>query len=61
MVGVVTVDVLQNTIGIGFALGGFLIGVVIGIVVSRMYRLSWDEQTAKVVAQIDWVGFRRSG
>lgn len=31
-------------------------GLVLGIVVSRMYRLSWDEQTTKVVAQIDWIG-----
>lgn len=56
MIGVIMVDVLRNIIGIQLAIGGILIGIAIGVVVSRMYHLSWDEQNTKVVAQIDWIG-----
>ncbi len=54
--GLVILAIVRQTIALGLATGGILIGLVIGIVVSRMYRLSWDEQTAKVVGQIDWIG-----
>jgi hypothetical protein len=43
------------TIG-GAVVAGILLGLVVGIVVSRKYRLSWDEQSMQVVAQVDWVG-----
>ena len=56
MLGVIVVEVVRHKIGVTLAAGGIAIGLVLGIVVSRMYRLSWDEQTTKVVAQIDWIG-----
>ena len=56
MFGVIVAEVLRHKIGIGLAVEGIVIGLVIGVVVSRMYHVSWDEQTTKVVAQIDWFG-----
>ncbi len=56
MLGVIVVEIVRHKIGATLAAGGIAIGLVLGIVVSRMYRLSWDEQTTKVVAQIDWIG-----
>jgi len=56
MLGVIVVEIVRHKIGVTLAAGGIAIGLVLGIVVSRMYRLSWDEQTTKVVAQIDWIG-----
>jgi hypothetical protein len=56
MLGVIVVEIVRHKMGITLAAGGIAIGLVLGIVVSRMYRLSWDEQTTKVVAQIDWIG-----
>jgi len=56
MLGVILFDVARNEISILLAVSGLLIGVAVGIVVSRMRRLSWDEQARKVIAQIDWIG-----
>lgn len=49
-VGVIIVDVRKDIIETGLAFSGILIGISIGIVVGRMYSLSWDENTAKVIA-----------
>ena len=54
--GLIIVAVFRQTIEIKIAIGGILIGLVVGIVLSRMYHLAWDEQAAKVVGQIDWIG-----
>jgi hypothetical protein len=54
--GLIIVAVIRQTIEIKFAFGGILTGLVIGIVLSRMHHLTWDEQAAKVVGQIDWIG-----
>ena len=56
MLGVIVAEVIRQKITIGLSFTGIVIGLVLGIVVSRMYRLSWDEQSTKVVAHIDWIG-----
>jgi membrane protein required for beta-lactamase induction len=35
---------------------GLIGGVVVGVVVSRMYRLDWDHSAREVVSRIDRVG-----
>lgn len=39
-----------------FALGGFLGGGLIGVVFSRMQRLSWDEAGQKIIGRFDAIG-----
>ncbi len=56
MLGVILVDIVRHEISFLLAGSGLLIGVVVGIIVSRMGRLSWDEGAGKVISQIDWVG-----
>ena len=56
MIVLIIVDVLRDTIGAGLATIGIVLGMVLGLIVSRMYQLKWDEETTKVIAQIDWVG-----
>lgn len=56
MLLVIIYEVLTGTFSISWALGGMLIGLGIGTLVSRMYRLSWDEDTSNVIGQIDWIG-----
>ena len=38
------------------AFGRILLGLVVGIIVSRMYRLSWDEEAGQVISNMDWIG-----
>jgi hypothetical protein len=37
-------------------LGGLLLGGVIGVLVARMYKISWQEDMQKIVSQLDVVG-----
>jgi hypothetical protein len=38
------------------ALSCLIFGFLVGILVSRMYHLSWDDYTNKVVSNMDWIG-----
>ena len=52
----IVVEVLAGRFVLALALIGVCIGLVVGIIVSRSYRLSWDEETNNVVGRIDWIG-----
>ena len=54
--GMIIVDIFRHKISFGLAFGGILFGVLLGVVMSRTSRLSWDEEATKVVANIDWIG-----
>ncbi len=56
MLAVIAYEILNDSVSIAWALGGILIGVGVGTLVSRMYRLSWDEKTNHVIGRIDWIG-----
>lgn len=56
MLVVIAFEVLESTFSIPLAIGGILIGLGVGTIVSRMYRLSWDEETSNVIGRIDWIG-----
>ena len=32
------------------------LGLIIGLIISRIYHLNLDEQTSRVVSQINWIG-----
>ncbi len=56
MLVIIAFEVLENKFNIPLALSGILLGLVVGIIASRMYHLSWDEETSKVIGRIDWIG-----
>ena len=56
MLLVIIFEVLQGAFTIAWAVGGILIGLGIGTLVSRMYSLKWDEDTSQVISRIDWIG-----
>ncbi len=56
MLLVISGEVLSGTFSVAWALGGILIGLGVGILATRMYRLSWDEDTSHVISRIDWIG-----
>ena len=56
MLGVLFYDVVQGKVSLPLAAGGLALGLLVGVVLSRMYRLAYDEQEQQVAGRIDWVG-----
>jgi hypothetical protein len=56
MIVVIISEILMGNFSIAWALGGILVGLGVGVLISRMYRLSWDEETNNVIGRIDWIG-----
>jgi len=52
----IVTEVLEGRFGLALALEGLLIGLVVGIIVSRSRHLSWDEETNTVIGRVDWIG-----
>jgi hypothetical protein len=53
---VIVIEVVQGRIIIQWALVGILIGLLVGTIVTRMYNLSWDEESNTVVGKMDGIG-----
>jgi hypothetical protein len=56
MLAVILFEVIQGSFSILLAIGGIIIGLGVGTIVSRTYNLSWDQETNNVISQIDWIG-----
>ena len=56
LVLVIAIDAIWQEFDIGLAFVGSLTGLLIGLFLSKMYRLDWDQETTKVVSQLDWIG-----
>jgi hypothetical protein len=56
LLGFVVWQVVRDTLGPGWAVGGLLVGSAVGIVASRTKRLQWDERTGRVISRIDRIG-----
>jgi hypothetical protein len=52
----IVVEVVEGRFVLALALIGVCIGLLVGIIVSRSYHLSWDEETHNVIGRIDWIG-----
>lgn len=49
-------EILKITYILPYAVIGLILGYLVGIVVSRMFHLSWDEETNQVISNMDWIG-----
>jgi hypothetical protein len=56
MTGVVIFETYNLSVNPFISIGGLLLGIVIGFVMGRMYKLSWDKNESKVVGNLDRVG-----
>lgn len=56
ILGVSIFHVARDNANILFSVLGLLVGGMIGIVVSRIYKISWDENTTQVIARFDAIG-----
>lgn len=55
--GIVIYEISHNYIGVYLALIGFMMGMVIGLLVSRrMHNISWNAETSKAVTKMDRLG-----
>ena len=39
-----------------FAIISIFVGLCVGVIVSRMYHLSWDSESNQVISNMDWIG-----
>lgn len=56
MLIVVFFEVAMGIFSISWALGSILIGFGVGVLISRIYHLSWDDETSHVIGQMDKIG-----
>jgi len=56
MLVIIVFEGVQGTFNIPMVIFGIITGMVIGILVSRMYSLSWDEESNNVIDRMDWIG-----
>ena len=57
IMGVLIYELSQNSTAVYFALSGFMVGMALGLVVSRrMHNISWDAATSKAVTKMDRIG-----
>ncbi len=49
-------NVMSGTVDITLALSGFLVATIIGVVFSRVLKISWHEEKGKVVGKLDTFG-----
>jgi len=56
LTGLMLYDVLEGIIGIELSLGGFLLGLFLGFLATRMFIIHWHEERAKVVSRFDTIG-----
>ncbi len=53
----VSYDAITGEIGLGLVALGLVIGLAVGFVVGKIFKLRWHQDTAKVVMSIDKMGF----
>lgn len=56
LVGVVIYEILSNNVSISLAFIGLILGTLIGVVVARMFLISWDKDAKKVISRLDILG-----
>ena len=56
MILIVSIEVIKTNFSIEFAIIGFFLGMIVGIIITRIYKLSWDSSTNNVIGTVDIVG-----
>jgi hypothetical protein len=56
LTGLMLYEVLEGIIGIELSFGGFLVGLFLGFIATRMFIIHWHEERAKVVSRFDTIG-----
>lgn len=54
--GFIVRDIAMQHIGVGLALLGVALGLTIGLIAGRMFKIFWHTETQKVVSRLDRIG-----
>jgi hypothetical protein len=57
MISVIIYDIISHTIGYTLAFSGIVLGFAIGYLAGHISDIVWHEETSKVVARMDRMGF----
>jgi peptidoglycan/LPS O-acetylase OafA/YrhL len=55
LVVVIAIELFRHNLDIGLAVVGSSTGLLAGFILSRIYHLSWNQDTLKVVSRMDWI------
>lgn len=56
LVMIVLYEMLSMKVSLMLASAGLAIGLIIGLVAARMFRLSWDKDARQVISRLDMFG-----
>lgn len=56
LTGLMLYEVLEGIMGIELSIVGFLLGLFLGFIATRMFIIHWHEERAKVVSRFDTIG-----
>lgn len=56
LIGVFFFNVIRGTLHIQLGLLGMAIGIILGVITSRMYNISWSHDMKKVIGRLDLFG-----
>jgi hypothetical protein len=56
LLGFVIYELISSAVNPVFALLGIVLGIGLGTVLARMYKLSWNKDETKVVGRLDMIG-----
>lgn len=57
MMGIIIYDIISQIIGFPLAVSGISLGIITGYLAGRISNIVWHEETSKVVARMDTMGF----
>ena len=56
MIAILVYHVIEYRVGVWLVVAGLVVGAVIGVLLGRINRVSWDRSTGTVVTEMDLLG-----
>lgn len=57
LLGAVFYDAFMGEVGVGFVALALVIGIAVGFLVAKIFKLAWHEDTRKVIMSLDRMSF----
>jgi Kef-type K+ transport system membrane component KefB len=56
LLGIAVFHIVKDNANILWSITGFFAGIIVGIIASRMFKISWDKNAEQVIAKFDVAG-----